>query len=131
MTELPASAFAGTDRWLRVWFSSDGDAFVLLSPDRRIAAAPYALQAQEAADADTLDGQDGSAYQARVSGACAAGSAVRVVNADGTVTCEADDDTTYSAGAGLTLVGHHLLGQHVRRPGAGGRRLPLPAAPSA
>ncbi len=58
MTELPASAFAGTDRRLRVWFSSDGVTFVLLNPDRRIAAAPYALQAEEAANADTLDGCD-------------------------------------------------------------------------
>ncbi len=105
MTELPASAFSGTDRWLRVWFSSDGGSFQMLSPDRHIAAAPYALQAQEAANADTLDGQQGSAYQARVSGTCSAGNAVRVVNADGTVTCEADDNTTYSAGSGLTLAG--------------------------
>ena len=105
MTELPASAFVGTDRWLAVWFSSDSTTFVRLSPDRRIAAAPYALQAQEAANADTLDGQDSSAYQARVSGACAAGSAVRVIDASGAVTCEADDNTTYSAGAGLTLAG--------------------------
>lgn len=41
--------------------------------------------------------------QRRVGSSCAAGNAIRVVNADGTVTCEADDDTTYSAGAGLTL----------------------------
>jgi hypothetical protein len=55
---LEASDFSGTDRALRVWFSS-GSGFTLLSPDRRIAAAPYALQAQQAAtasDADTLDG---------------------------------------------------------------------------
>ena len=55
---LEAGDFAGTERALRVWFSS-GSGFTLLSPDRRIAAAPYALQAQQAAtagDADTLDG---------------------------------------------------------------------------
>ena len=45
MTALPASAFNGTDRALRVWFSRDGATFTLLSPDRRIAAVPYALQA--------------------------------------------------------------------------------------
>jgi hypothetical protein len=74
MTALPATAFDGTERYLRVWFSSDGSSFDLLSPDRRIAAVPYALQAEEAAyaaaagyatgagDADTLDGQHASAF---------------------------------------------------------------------
>ncbi|MBU1878895.1 MAG: hypothetical protein KJ734_08090, partial [Chloroflexi bacterium] len=71
MDELPATAFDGTDRTLRVWFSTTGavGSFTLLSPDRRIAAVPYALQAEEAknaaaaGDADTLDGQHGSDYQ--------------------------------------------------------------------
>ena len=48
MTALPASAFAGTERYLRVWFSSDNISFTQLAPDRRIAAVPYALQAEEA-----------------------------------------------------------------------------------
>ncbi len=56
MTALPAGAFSEPERWLRVWFSSDGSTFVQLSPDRRIAAAPYALQAQEAANAAGLNG---------------------------------------------------------------------------
>ena len=43
--------------------------------------------------------------QQRVSGTCPAGSSIRVVNQDGTVTCEADDNTTYTAGLGLTLTG--------------------------
>jgi len=43
--------------------------------------------------------------QARVTGTCMAGSSIRAIAADGTVTCEADDDTTYSAGSGLTLSG--------------------------
>ena len=63
MTVLPATVFGNTSSYLRVWFSSDGTAYTQLSPDRRIAAAPYALQAQEAANADTLDGQQGSYYQ--------------------------------------------------------------------
>ncbi|HSR31417.1 MAG TPA: hypothetical protein VLY63_12705, partial [Anaerolineae bacterium] len=43
--------------------------------------------------------------QWRVGGTCAAGSSIRAIDVDGTVTCEADDDTTYTPGAGLSLVG--------------------------
>jgi preprotein translocase subunit Sec61beta len=60
MTALPASVFSGTERYLRVWFSSDNVTFTLLSPDRRIAAVPYALQAT---NADLLDGEQGRFYQ--------------------------------------------------------------------
>src|SRR5262245_49716226 len=40
-------------------------------------------------DADRLDGMDSAALQKRVTDACAAGSAIRVVNANGTVGCQA------------------------------------------
>jgi hypothetical protein len=54
---LTAAVFSQPDRYLRVWFSaSAGGPFSQLTPDTRIAAVPYALQAQEAADADTVDG---------------------------------------------------------------------------
>jgi hypothetical protein len=62
MTALPTSAFGDPDRALRVWFSRDGAAFTLLSPDRRIAAVPYSLQAEKAENADKLDGQHASAF---------------------------------------------------------------------
>jgi hypothetical protein len=39
---------------------------------------------------------DTSAMQARVGSSCAAGSSIRVIGSDGSVTCEPDDDTTYS-----------------------------------
>lgn len=195
MTTLPASAFNGTDRVLRVWFSSDGATFTRLNPDRRIAAVPYALQADSASalqgqpvsDTVPLDGQalvwsggawsaqeisgtvgpmgpqgpagvitagvgltlnaglisllssyqlpqvctngqvakwngaswacaadDGTVYaagfglnlaanqfsvatgtvQVRVTGVCASGSSIRVINADGTVTCQSDTGVT-------------------------------------
>jgi hypothetical protein len=104
---LGADVFNGTDRYLRVWFSSDGTTFTQLIPDRRIAAVPYALQAEEAKDADTLDGLQGDAYQQRVNGNCAGGNAIRVINEDGTVTCElvaggAGDITAVYTGTGLT-----------------------------
>ena len=60
MTALPASAFAGTERYLRVWFSSDNISFTQLAPDRRIAAVPYALQAEEAKNAWSLSGNTGT-----------------------------------------------------------------------
>jgi len=64
MTEkLKAAAFSDPDCYLRVWFSSDNITFTQLTPDRRIAAVPYALQAEEAKNAGTLDGQHGSFYQ--------------------------------------------------------------------
>jgi hypothetical protein len=43
-------------------------------------------------DADLLDGLQGSAYQQRVSGTCAVGSAIRAIASDGTVTCEPHDE---------------------------------------
>jgi hypothetical protein len=60
MTALLASAFDGTERTLRVWFSSDGVAFTQLAPDRRIAAAPYALQAEDVKNAWRLAGNAGT-----------------------------------------------------------------------
>ena len=56
-------------------------------------------------DADLLDGLQGSAYQLRVNGTCPDGSSIRVVNVDGSVVCEPDDDTNYQAGIGLFLAG--------------------------
>ena len=53
---LTADVFSQPSRYLRVWFSSDNVTFDQLTPDTRISAVPYALQAQEAADADTVDG---------------------------------------------------------------------------
>ena len=50
MQELTAGVFSQPDRYLRVWFSTSGGFFDQLAPDTRIAAVPYALQAQEAAD---------------------------------------------------------------------------------
>jgi microcystin-dependent protein len=53
---LDALTFGGANRYLRVWFSADNVNFQQLSPDQHIAAVPYALQASNADDADTVDG---------------------------------------------------------------------------
>ena len=64
---LVADVFAEPEEcYLRVWFSEGGETFQLLSPDRRIASVPYALQAEvaayavqadEAGNANTLGGR--------------------------------------------------------------------------
>ncbi len=46
---------------------------------------------------------DTTYVQRRVASSCPVGSTIRVINSDGTVTCETDADTTYTAGIGLTL----------------------------
>ena len=46
-----------------------------------------------------------SGYQQLVTGVCGEGYAMRIVNPDGSVVCEQDTDTTYTAGTGLQLVG--------------------------
>jgi trimeric autotransporter adhesin len=46
--------------------------------------------------------------QTRVIGICEAGYSIRTINPDGSVVCEADSDTTYTAGTGLTLTGNEF-----------------------
>jgi hypothetical protein len=57
---MTITVFGGNERYLRVWFSSDNVTFSNLSPDQRVAAVPYALQAQ---NADLLDGLDSSDFE--------------------------------------------------------------------
>ena len=54
--------FSEYERYLRVWFSDDDLTYQQLTPDRRIAAVPYALQAEQAAIARTLDLQYASSF---------------------------------------------------------------------
>lgn len=96
---LNPTVFAGPGRYLRVWFATASTGpFTQLSLVP-IAAAPYAL------NAETVDGVDSDALQRRVSSTCSGGSAIRAINADGTVICEATgtgDITAVYAGGGLT-----------------------------
>lgn len=55
--------------------------------------------------ASSVFSADTGYLQRRVSSACSAGSAIRAIEGNGTVTCQPDSDTTYSAGTGLLLAG--------------------------
>jgi hypothetical protein len=68
----------------------------------KIGAAPYAL---EAGNASKLESKRASDFQQRVGGTCAAGSSIRAIGADGTVTCQADTNTTYTGASGVTVSG--------------------------
>lgn len=46
---------------------------------------------------------DTNYLQRRVTGSCADGNSIRVILPDGTVTCEPDSGTTYTAGAGINI----------------------------
>jgi hypothetical protein len=135
--DFGASAFTGDARWLEtaVRCPAGSGSYTTLTPRQALTAAPYALYAKSApwsglsgVPAGFADGVDNdttytagagltltgnqfsvntSAIQARVTGTCAGGNAIRVINADGTVTCEpvaggAGDITAVYAGTGLT-----------------------------
>ena len=54
MAALPAEGFQEEDVRLRIWFNDGSHGFQLITPDQRLAAAPYALAAESAASARAL-----------------------------------------------------------------------------
>jgi hypothetical protein len=130
--DFGAAAFRGQARYLEVSVACPtGSAFVPL-PRQELTGSPHALWALgapwsglEGVPADLADGDQDTTYtpgaglvlegtefrvnrgevQWRVSQTCAAGSSIRAIDVDGTVTCEVDDNTTYTPGTGLSLVG--------------------------
>lgn len=103
---LTPEVFAAPVRHLRVWFSADGAGYTLLSPDRAIASAPYALQAQEAANAAALGGHP----------------AEEVVLPTGTMVLGAAADDPGLIAAGFTSTGQTI------QPEAWSYRAPMPTA---
>ena len=106
---LDATIFDGTPRFLQL--SIDG-----VAADSRVVvgSAPYAIRAgtcatattaTTAANATQLASHPVTDFQLRIATGCPAGSSIQTVNADGTVTCETDQDTKFTAGPGLVLMG--------------------------
>jgi len=100
--DFGSGVFNGQARWLGITVKCPGDGDYAHLGRQGLTAAPYALYAL-AAPWNGLTGVPD--LQQRVSGVCSVGYAIRQVNADGSVVCEQDGDTTYSAGFGLDLIG--------------------------
>ncbi len=87
---------AGQQYWLalRVRDGADTGGYIYLSPRQSITASPYALHALSVkAGSVGAEQINTAAVQRRVAATCAVGSAIREIAADGTVTCETDDNS--------------------------------------
>lgn len=109
--DFGATYFAGDQMYLEISVREGASmgGYSGLLPRQKITAVPYALHAKFVAMSAVGAAEvDSTQVQLRVDDSCAVGSSIRVIAADGTVTCEVDGDTTYTAGAGLDLNGTTL-----------------------
>ena len=108
VTALTPSALDGRKLFLEV--TVDGTA---MAPRLGVVSVPYAIRASVAASALTIGSLTESAIQRRVTGTCAAGQAVRSIDAAGGVQCEAiasGDITAVTTAAGTGLTGGAVSG---------------------
>ena len=82
------AAFDGSDRYLEIRVNG-----APLNPRQPVTATPYALLAAATADG-AVGGSaiDPTQVQRRVDGACSAGQSIRVINENGSVTCESHNE---------------------------------------
>lgn len=134
--DFGAGRFQGDSRWLKIEVRPGAEIgpYNAIAPLQELTATPYALYAKAApwaglsgvpgGFADNVDNDtiytngfglnlgsntfsvNTSLIQQRVGGICGADNSIRQINLDGTVVCEADDNTTYTNGSGLNLIGN-------------------------
>jgi hypothetical protein len=93
---LDDAVFDGAARYLEFRIGAE-----TLSPRLPITSSPYAIRSRSAGSADLLGGTIApDDVQLRVAGTCAAGSSIRAIAADGSVTCQTD-----TTGGGGTITG--------------------------
>jgi hypothetical protein len=100
---LDETVFDGRPMFLEIRVGAE-----TLSPRLPITSTPYAVRASGADSADLLGTLSPTDVQLRVGGTCAAGSSIRAIAADGSVTCQTDNTggtgtiTGVTAGTGLS-----------------------------
>ncbi len=108
--DFGAGIFGADSRWLEVGVrpGASTGSYTILSPRQPISPAPAALYSPAAGSVPWSGVTGVPSLQTRVSGTCAANNSIRVINPDGSVICELDDNTTYTAGTGLKLIGTQI-----------------------